>query len=112
MAVFIDLMRVFETVDRSLLLKKLEKFGICEIVLKWFKNYFQNRSHFTKIMGKNGEEVKSSTIETNFGVQQGSILGPLLFILFVNDIDGIFNFCSIHMFADDILLFLASKDVN
>lgn len=81
LAVFLDLKRAFETIDRNKLLSKLHQYGIRGTVFKWLNNYLNSRQQKTKI---NSEISKVKNI--NIGVPQGSILGPLLFILYINDL--------------------------
>jgi len=78
--VFLDLSRAFDTVDHSILFDKLEHNGICGLSLKWVKSYFSNRLQFVEYNG----HVSSRDISC--GVPQGSILGPLFFLLYINDI--------------------------
>lgn len=106
-AVFLDLKRAFETVDRSLLLQKLSLYGIDGNVLLWFKSYLENRGQRVKI-GSVFSDVKN----INVGVPQGSILGPLLYLLYINDIDLYHNCEFINLFADDTLLISSNYDLN
>lgn len=99
--VFLDLKRAFETIDRERLLMKLKAYGITGVVLEWFKNYLKNRVQKTKI-----NDCVSDSCDINIGVPQGSILGPFLFILYINDLPNILKFCKIQMFADDTLVYV------
>jgi len=93
--------RAFEVIDRSVLLKKLQRYGLRAAVLEWFKCYLENRSHTVKFNG-----VLSEPIDVNFGVSQDSVLGPLLFLLYINDITEVMTAdCSIRLFADDALIY-------
>ncbi|CAB4021048.1 Hypothetical predicted protein [Paramuricea clavata] len=80
--VFVDLSKAFDTVSHSNLLNKLTRFGILSYELEWFTNYLFNRSQCVSFDGSLSEKFKVTS-----GVPQGSILGPLLFILYINDID-------------------------
>lgn len=94
--VFLDFKRAFETIDRQLLLLKLQKYGMGESILRWFGDYLRDRQH-------NGGF--SSARETVFGVPQGTVLGPTLFILYINDIVKVVRNCKIQLFADDTIVF-------
>jgi len=109
--VFLDLRRAFELVDRDILLKKMEWYGIKGVVLSWFKSYLENRSQRVKFNG-----ILSDPVAVNLGVPQGSVLGPLLFLLYINDLTKIVcGNCEIRLFADDALIYTtgyASQEIN
>jgi hypothetical protein len=106
LAVFVDLSKAFDTIDHSILINKLERYGIRGIALKWFQNYLNNRSQFVSYNG-----ITSKTGSLAYGVPQGSVLGPLLFIIYTNDLP----FCSTSgciLFADDTTIYRTGKDID
>ena len=106
-SVFIDLAKAFNTVDHDVLLSKLEYYGVCNQSLQWFKNYFKGRKQFVHIDSRSSEELAVTS-----GVPQGSILGPLLFIVYINDIPRCVKHCSANMYADDTVLYLDGPTVH
>lgn len=106
-AVFIDFKRAFETIDREILINKLKYYGINGTVLKWFQQYILDRQQVTKI----GNSI-SNALNNSIGVPQGSILGPLLFIVYLNDINHIDGCDFVNLFADDTLVACWGNDIN
>ncbi len=104
-AIFCDLKKAFDTVNHKLLIDKMEKIGIRGLELLWFKNYLTGRKQYVHILGKNSDQV-----EILIGVPQGSILGPLLFLLFINDLPDC-NLLLNLLFADDATLLAEGSDV-
>lgn len=100
MALFLDFQRAFETIDRNIMLQKLYMYGIRHVELEWFKSYLDNRQQTTKVNG-----MKSDGLKNEFGVPQGSILGALLFIIYINDMPNIVQKCKIVLYADDTLIY-------
>jgi hypothetical protein len=98
--VYIDLSKAFDTVDHTILLSKLEHYGIRNTSLSLLNSYLSNRLQYVEI-----ESVKSSYQTINTGVPQGSVLGPLLFIIYINDIHSSSNLFHFVTYADDTTLF-------
>lgn len=106
-AVFLDFQRAFETIDPDLMIIKLSQYGVLDSSLEWFKSYLNNRKQIVKL-----GESKSNEVFNNLGVPQGSILGPLLFSLYINDIQKCLKFASTKMFADDTLVYVTSDSID
>jgi hypothetical protein len=106
-AVFLDFKRAFETIDRELLLRKMEQYGIKGAELSCFRSYLSNRSQETKFY-----EKISDAIKVQLGVPQGSVLGPLLFILYINDIKNVLRYSKLNLFADDTLIYIAADTLD
>ena len=105
LGIFIDLTKAFDTCDVEILLSKLEHYGFRGTSNLWFKNYLNGRKQFTSIRG-----ADSSLKEISCGVPQGSILGPILFLILINDLPKASKFFTI-LFADDTTLQLSSKSL-
>ena len=89
--VFVDFQKAFDTADHQILLAKLNHYGIRGLSNDWFKSYLSNRNYSTSING-----FDSSLAAINCGVPQGSVLGPLPFSLYMNDLNQAINFCKVH----------------
>ena len=100
-AVYIDLKKAFDTVNHGCLLAKLPYYGIANNELKRFEDYLFGRSQFVQYNSVNSE-VESVTC----GIPQGSILGPLLFVAFINDLDTVLKKTNLILYADDTVVLL------
>lgn len=106
MAVFCDLRKAFDTVNHGKLLKKLQKYGIKGLAFSWFKSYLTDRKQFVHI-----NNLNSPLLEITIGVPQGSILGPILFLLYINDLPDA-SLLKALLFADDTTLLAAHEDLE
>ena len=105
--VFVDLQKAFDTVDNQTLLAKLNHYGIRGVSNDWFKSYLSNHNQYVSING-----YESGLAAINCGVPQGSVLGPLLFLLYINDLNQTIKFCKVHHFADDTNLLCLSNSIR
>ena len=104
LGLFIDLSKAFDTVNHDILLARLEFYGVRGVALEWFKSYLSCRSQFV--------QYSSSSKYIKCGVTQGSILGPLLFLLYINDLCDVSKALDFILFADDTNIFYSHKDQN
>ena len=101
---FIAFKKAFDSVSHAILETKLERdFGISGPLLDWLKSYLKERQQFTDVNGSTSEMIPIS-----FGIPQGSVLGPILFTLFTNDLPSSVSSGSVYMFADDITVYCIS----
>ena len=103
----IDFSKAFDMVDHDILLDKLFRYGIRGNTLKWMRSYLRGRRQYVTIDGKNSSESL-----LKFGVPQGSILGPLLFIIYINDLPNIHKLAKFILYADDANIIITGKNVH
>ena len=102
--VFCDLEKCFDTISHSILIRKLSKIGIKGIELEWFRNYLRDRKQFVSV-----NNVDSNKLGISRGVPQGSILGPILFLIYINDLKNCTELFTL-LFADDSSFLISGKD--
>ena len=107
LGVFIDFSKAFDTVNHSILLRKLYVYGIRGIAYNWLASYLCNRQQYVSY-----NNTMSSKKQITCGVPQGSILGPLLFLLYINDIADVSDKLFMILFADDTNAFISGRNVN
>ena len=105
LTIFLDLKKAFDTVDHRNMVEKLMSYGIRGISGNWFKSYLHNRQQYCSLNGK-----KSKNREVTCGIPQGSCLGPLLFILYLNDFERCLKYSKANIYADDTNITIASND--
>ena len=105
--VFVDLQKAFDTVNHDILLQKLKKYGIRGPAHEWFKSYLTDRLQFVSILG-----FDSDKLPIKHGVPQGSVLGPLLFLIYINDLHHSIKNSKTYLFADDTNLLHVKNNLN
>ncbi|KAL5253382.1 hypothetical protein ACHWQZ_G013235 [Mnemiopsis leidyi] len=107
LGIFIDLSKAFDTIDHRKLTTKLEHYGIRGNALQLISSYLSNRKQYVNVL-----DIKSDELPVQYGVPQGSVLGPLLFILYINDICNISTDAKLVLFADDTNIFVAAESIS
>ena len=102
--IFLDFAKAFDTVNHDILIEKLNFYGVKDKALAWFKSYLSNRAQYTQI----GENLSDIGL-IKHGVPQGSVLGPLLFLVYINDITESSKILKFYLFADDTTVFYSDK---
>ena len=105
--VFVNLQKASDTVDHKILLAKLHHYGIHGVSNDWFKSYLSDHNQYVSTNG-----YDSGLAAVSCGVPQDSVLGPLLFLLYINDLNQAIQFCKVHHFADDTNLLLLSNSIK
>jgi hypothetical protein len=105
--IFLDLKKAFDTVYYDILLHRLGELGVDGIAIQWFQDYLKTRQQSVLLNG-----TVSDTMDIDYGVPQGSILGPLLFTLYINDLPNALTKTKVVLYADDTAIFYASKDIS
>ena len=104
--IFVDVQKVFGTVEHDILLAKFEHYGTRSLANEWFRFYLSNRKQYVSI-----NDHESSLASVLHGVPQGLVLGLLLFLIYINDLNQAIKFCKVHHFADDNNLLHFNKSV-
>ena len=107
-AVLIDFKKAFDTVDHSILLKKLWCLGFRDVSFEWFESYLSDRYQKTLINNTESDLLQ----EDVYGVPQGSVLGPLLFLIYINDLHSVIKNSFCHLYADDTIIVSSAKSVD
>ena len=107
LAVFIDLKKAFDTINHNVLLRKLSYLGLSDNAVSWLRNYLCDRTQCTS-----ANNLTSDPLHITCGVPQGSILGPLLFLCYINDISSSIINSKFNLYADDTMMYISGEDIN
>ena len=105
--ILVDLQKAFDTLDHRVLLEKMKHFGLWASVIKWVESYLSNRKFLVCI-----DNIFSEAGTLKYGVPQGSILGPLLFLLYVNDLPQSLSDAGSYLYADGTYIFYQHEEVK
>ena len=108
-SVFLDLSKAFDTLDHKILLSTLDRYGVRGVALQWFEDYLKDRSLVARITTGTNLVTYSDSFNITYGTVQGSCLGPLLFIIFVNDVHLLPLYSRLILFADNTTIFNSHK---
>ena len=106
-AIFIDFRKAFDSINHEILLKKLSKLGFQKSTVDWYESYLSHRTQYTMVNG-----ISSSLLEKGCGVPQGSVLGPMLFLIFINDLSSVIKYSGHKLYAGDTVLYSKCTQVN
>ena len=106
-AVFLDLSKAFDTIDHDSLLHNLTKVGFSSSSIDWFQFYLSDQTQVTCV-GDSSFSAKHVSV----GVPQGSVLGPLLFIIYTNELSSVVNSCELLLYADDTVIYYSSSNIR
>ena len=105
--IFLDFSKAFDTVNHNILIEKLDYYGIRGVTKDWFTSYLTNRYQYVSL-----GQTESELQPVSCGVPQGSVLGPLLFLVYLNDLSNCSEILDFHLFADDANLFYKHKNLK
>ena len=111
-SIMLNLSKAFDTLQHSVIFQKLEKYGIHGPILMWFKSYLTNRTLRVRCIDQNGDNHVSEKHKVLYGAPQGSCMGPLIFLIFCNDLHLHLQFMESIQFADDTTMYLGHSNLN